>query len=103
MDLSGVHHKLSTVYHPQTDGQTERLNQTLEQYLRCYVNYRQDNWVKLLPTAQLAYNNTVISTTDISPFFTNYGYHPSTLSGLRKLKLISEQAKIQIDKIRELH
>lgn len=41
----GVKHKLSKAYHPQTDGQTERMNQTLEQYLRCYVNYEQDNWV----------------------------------------------------------
>ena len=45
----GIKHKLSTAYHPQTDGQTERMNQTLEQYLRCYVNYEQNNWVKLLP------------------------------------------------------
>jgi hypothetical protein len=43
IDLSGIHHKLSIAYHPQTDRQTERLNQTIEQYLRCYVNYQQDN------------------------------------------------------------
>ena len=38
--------RLSTAFHPQTDGQTERQNQTLEHYLRCYINYRQDDWVK---------------------------------------------------------
>jgi hypothetical protein len=51
MDLSEIYHKLLTAYHPQTDGQIERLNQTMEQYLRCYVNFQQDNWIKLLLTA----------------------------------------------------
>ena len=68
MDLMGVQHKLSTAYHPQTDGQTERLNQMLEQYLRNYVNYQQDNWVELLPVAQLAYNTAKNATTGCTPF-----------------------------------
>jgi hypothetical protein len=51
MDLLGVYYKLLTAYHPQTDGQIKRLNQIMEQYLRYYVNYQQDNWVELLPTA----------------------------------------------------
>jgi len=42
---------LSTAYHPQTDGQTERINQSLEQYLRAYTNYTQSNWTSLLPLA----------------------------------------------------
>ena len=67
----------STAYRPQTDGQTERTNQTLEQYLRLYCNYRQDNWVELLPLAEFAYNNASHSSTQVSPFFANYGYHPS--------------------------
>jgi hypothetical protein len=72
----GVKHKLSTAYHPQTDGQTERMNQTLEQYLRHYINFRQNDWVSLLPIAQLAYNRTTTETTKVSPFFANYGYEP---------------------------
>jgi hypothetical protein len=68
--------KYSTAYHPQTDGQTERVNQTLEQYLRCYVCFSQDNWVYLLPFAEFAYNNSVATSTRHSPFFSNYGFHP---------------------------
>jgi hypothetical protein len=79
MDLLGTKHKLSTSYHPQTDGQTERTNQTIEQYLRCYLNYEQDNWVTLLPIAQFAFNNS-IAVTGISPFYANYGVHPKISS-----------------------
>jgi hypothetical protein len=64
-------------YHPEGDGQTERTNQTLEQYLRVYCNYQQDNWAELLPLAEFAYNNAPSATTGISPFFANKGYHPN--------------------------
>jgi hypothetical protein len=64
-------------YHPEGDGQTERTNQTLEQYLRCYVSYQQDNWSNLLPLAEFAYNNAPSATTGVSPFFANKGYHPN--------------------------
>jgi hypothetical protein len=64
-------------YHPEGDGQTERTNQTLEQYLRIYCNYQQDNWAELLPLAEFAYNNAPSATTGISPFFANKGYHPN--------------------------
>jgi hypothetical protein len=64
-------------YHPEGDGQTERVNQTLEQYLRVYTNYQQDNWSQLLPLAEFAYNNSPNATTGISPFFANKGYHPN--------------------------
>ena len=76
MEQLGVKHKLSTAFHPQTDGQTERLNQTLEQYLRSYVNWHQDNWVELLPTAQWAYNSSTNESTSTSPFEANYGFNP---------------------------
>jgi transposase InsO family protein len=48
---------LSTAFHPQTDGQTERVNGILEQYLRAYCNYQQDNWRDLLTMAEFSYNN----------------------------------------------
>lgn len=64
-------------YHPEGDGQTERTNQTLEQYLRIYCNYQQDNWAELLPLAEFAYNNAPSATTGVSPFFANKGYNPN--------------------------
>ncbi len=72
-----IHRRLSTAYYPQTDGQTERQNQTLEQYLRAYVNYLQDDWVYWLPLAEFAYNNSVHATTSVTPFFTEKGFHLS--------------------------
>ena len=71
----GIRLKLSTAYHPQTDGQTERMNQTLEQYIRHYINDAQDNWVQLLPVAQLAINQHRSDSTKESPFFANFGQH----------------------------
>lgn len=74
MDQMGIKQKLSTSFHSQTDGQTERTNQTIEQYLRCYLNYQQDNWVSLLPMTQFAFNNSAV-VIGVSPFYTNYGKH----------------------------
>lgn len=67
---------LSTAYHPETDGQTERVNQILEQYIRVYTNYQQNDWNDLLPLAEFAYNNTKHEATGVTPFFANKGYNP---------------------------
>ena len=64
-------------YHPEGDGQTEHTNQTLKQYLHVYCNYQQDNWSDLLPLTEFAYNNAPSTTTGVSPFFVNKGYHPN--------------------------
>ena len=72
-----IKQRLSTAFHPQTDGQTERQNQTLEQYLRGYGNYQQDDWVEWLAIAESAYNNSVHSMTGETPFYLAYGFHPS--------------------------
>ncbi|KAL1942197.1 hypothetical protein VTO73DRAFT_6261 [Trametes versicolor] len=69
--------KHSTAYHPQTDGLTERTNQTLETYLRAYVSYQQDDWVDYLPLAEFAFNNAINLSTNQTPFYANYGFHPS--------------------------
>src|SRR6266436_9620412 len=67
-------------YHLEGDGQTECANQVLEQYLRVYTNYQQDDWATLLPMAKFAYNNAMNTTTGVSPFFANKGYHPEITS-----------------------
>jgi len=64
-------------YHPEANSQAEWTNQTLEQYLCIYCNYQQDNWSELLPLAEFAYNNAPSTTTGVSPFFANKGYHPN--------------------------
>lgn len=68
--------RYSTAFHPQTDGQTERMNAIMEQYLRAYVSYQQDDWARFLPLAEFAANNHVSETTKLSPFQANFGKHP---------------------------
>ena len=63
-------------YHPETDGQSERMNQTLEQYLRIFAGYRQDDWKEWLSLAEFSYNDSAHAATQQTPFFLNYGQHP---------------------------
>ena len=76
LTLLGIKHNQSTMYHPQMDGQTEQINQELEQYLRIFINERQDNWAEWLPLAVFSYNDKIHSATGYSPFFLNSGQHP---------------------------
>ncbi|KAH7558668.1 reverse transcriptase [Bipolaris maydis] len=99
----GVKKKLSTSFHPETDGQTERTNQTLEQYLRMYANKLQDNWVELLPTAQLAYNSTRSATTKHSPHYANYGYEPVAHRDPKDIESIAVGADDKAKLMRDLH
>jgi hypothetical protein len=68
---------MSTAYHPQTDGQTERANRTLEEGLRAYVNERQSDWDEHLPALEFAVNNSVQASTGFTPFHLNYGQDAS--------------------------
>jgi len=71
--MLGIKTKLSTAFHPQTDGQTERMNQELEQYLWFFVEHRQKDWPEWLAAAEFAVNNKVHTATKVSPFMANYG------------------------------
>jgi hypothetical protein len=68
--------RLSTAFHPESDGQTEIFNKEMERYLRTYVDYLQTNWKELLPMAEFACNNAPSSSTKVSPFFATRGYNP---------------------------
>jgi transposase InsO family protein len=74
--LLGIKLASSTAYHPQTDGQTERANQELEQYLQLFTNERQDDWDELIPLAEFQHNNKVHSSTQQTPFMLDTGQHP---------------------------
>jgi len=78
LQLLGIRPGKSTAFHPQTDGQTERLNQTIEAYLRAFTSKEQDDWARLLPMAEFAYNNSTTTGNGMSPFYANYGFHPVT-------------------------
>ena len=72
----GIKAQLSTAWHPEIDGQTERINGVIEQYLCSFVNYLQDDWLDWLLLAELVGNNTESETTKITPFFANKGFYP---------------------------
>jgi len=71
-NLLEIQTKLSIAYHPQTDGQTERINQKLEQYLRVFIDHRQEQWLDWLGMAEFVYNNKIHTATKILPFKANY-------------------------------
>ena len=72
----GTKRQLLTAYHPQTDGQTERINQEIRTFLWHYMNYQQDNWTDWLSTAEFQYNNKKYMATGRTPFELNFGRHP---------------------------
>jgi len=113
-EMLGIKSKLSTVFHPQTDGQTKRINQELEQYLRMFIDHRQEQWPEWLGMAEFAYNNKVHSSTRTSPFKANYrqdprmgfkgrkkGKYVGAEKFVEKMKKIQEEAKAVLRKVQE--
>ena len=68
--------QLFTAFHPETDGQTEKINDVMKQYLRAFISYQQDDWPSWLPVAEFVSNNTMSEATKVTPFFANKEYHP---------------------------
>jgi len=110
-NMLGIKSKLLTVFHPQTDKQTERVNQELEQYLRMFIDHRQEQWPEWLGMTEFAYNNKVHSSTRTSPFKANYRQDPrmgfeerkkEKYIGVEKfverMKEIQEEAKVVLGK-----
>jgi hypothetical protein len=110
--LWGTKQRLSTAYHPQSDGQTERMNRMLEDYLRHFVGPTQDDWDTKLALAEFAINDTFNASTGMTPFYMVYGKHPrspATLVGTRvsrapeaatfteRMQQIVKQARENID------
>jgi len=106
--------KLSTAFHPQTDGQTERMNQEVEQYLRFFIEHRQKDWLEWLAAAEFAINNKVHTATKVSPFMANYGKELRMGGNIRKkgkvesvtefverMKKVQEEAEAALRKTQE--
>jgi transposase InsO family protein len=99
--LLGIKGNPSTAFHSQTDGQTERINREVEQYLRIWVNYTQDDWSEWLSITEFTYNNCDTTSTDYSPFYLNHGHHPWTRL-TKKQRSNNETADQFITRMKEL-
>ena len=112
--MLGIKTKLSTAFHPQTDGQMEQMNQELEQYLRLFMEHRQRDWPEWLVTAEFAVNNKAHTATKVSLFITNYGRElrmggdirekgkvESTTEFVERMKRVHEEAGAAMKKMQE--
>ena len=95
--------KMNTIKHSQTDDQIKQLNQIVKQYLKCYMNYQQDNWIELLFTAQFTYNNSIQTFTEISSFQAKYNKNMQINNKIIKLKENNKQAIQQNKKMWQIH
>ena len=100
--MLGIETRLSTAFHPQTDGQTEWINQELEQYLRFFVNYRQKDWPEWLALAEFAVNNNVHTATKVSPFIANYGRELRMGGDIRRRGKV-EKATEFVERMKKVH
>jgi transposase InsO family protein len=98
-DMLGTQLKFTTAYHPQTDGQSERTNRILEEYLRHFVSPLQDDWDDYLDMAEFAINDSVQTSTGYSPFYMTFGQNPITAIDLS----IAARVPAAVDFATEIH
>ncbi len=77
-ELLGIHQSITSAYHPQSDGQTERMNRTVEQVLRAHTAHKPREWDTLLSMVEFCMNNSIHAGLQHTPFFLNTGLHPIT-------------------------
>jgi hypothetical protein len=104
--LHGTSLKMSSSYHPQTDGQTEVINRTLEQYLRCFTSTQPKKWMEWLSWAEYSYNTSVHTATKISPFEAVYGVPPPSLlsyvPGTTKIQAVDDLLHSRTELLQDL-
>jgi len=112
--MLGIRTKLLMAFHSQTDRQTERMNQELEQYLQFFIEHRQKDWPEWLAAAEFAINNKVYMVTKVSPFMANYGKElrmggdirrkgkvESVTEFVERMKKVHEEAEVALRKTQE--
>ena len=101
--MLGIKSKISTIFYSQTNGQIEKVNQELEQYLRMFIDYKQGQWPDQLGIAEFAYNNKVYSSTKTLLFKVNYGQNSKIEFKVRKKRKYKEARKFvtKMKKIQE--
>ena len=100
--MLGIETRLLIAFYPQTDGQTEWMNQELEQYLRFFVDHRQKDWLEWLASAEFAVNNKVHIATKVSPFRANYGRELRMKGDIRRRGKI-ERATEFVERMKKVH
>ncbi|KAJ3551705.1 hypothetical protein NP233_g13027 [Leucocoprinus birnbaumii] len=98
----GTKANISSSHHPQTDGQTERMNQEIEQYFRVFVNYHMDDWAEWLPIAEFSYNNKASTATKRSPFFITKGFEVNSSLGPTRGGERAESADEFVERMRKV-
>lgn len=93
---------LSTAYHPETDGQSERANQDIKRGLRTYCNYMQDDWARWIPMVEFSDNNNTSTSLGLSPFYFNRGFHPRMSFGPDCTTYESTRERLQATKAEDI-